>query len=186
MNNSFQRKPALIKLGISVSTFTHSCMQKSGLSLFETHPVLSGSGTLRSFSDLPTFNDSLCCPACDCHSTSDSLPAEVKTCFMSLTRNVKVSEILRIIHLRKMVSFLHRKHASLPERTTEKQLKRVHMYRRISVPLTQAARAAFHLPLILLRSQYIERPPNIPNGLSIIFISRCAAEASLPSAAILK
>jgi len=77
MKNSFQRKPELVKLGTSVSTFTHSCMQKSGLSLLETHPVLSRSGTLRSFLDLLTFNGSLCCPACDCHSRSDSLPAEL-------------------------------------------------------------------------------------------------------------
>lgn len=143
MNNSFQRKPMLIKLGTSVSTFMHSCMRKSELSLLETHPVLSGSGTLRSFSALLRFNDSLCCPACDCHIFIASWG---KTCFMSMRRSVKVSEILQIIHLKKRVSSLHKKNVSLPERTTEKKPKRVHTYRRILVPFIWAAKAAFQLP----------------------------------------
>lgn len=68
----------LIKLGTSGSTFTHSSMQQSGLPLLETHPIFSGSGTLRSFSTLLTSNDSLCCPACYRQGTSDSLPSEVR------------------------------------------------------------------------------------------------------------
>lgn len=77
-NSSFQRNPVLIEPGTSVSAFTRSCVRKSRLSLWETHPVLPGAGRLRSCSDLLTCEDPLCCPACGCHSTSGSLPAEVR------------------------------------------------------------------------------------------------------------
>lgn len=154
INNYFERKPVLLKPGTSVYTFTRSCMQKSERSLLETHPVLSGGGALRSFSDLLTFSDSPFLPCLWLSQHIRFIGSRDKACFMSLTRDVKESEVLRIIQLRQRVSSLHSKHADLPERTTERQLKRVHTYREFECHSSKQQEQHFSCSnLILLRSQ---------------------------------